>query len=161
MTWVLMPNQRIMFGILHLLGACMVLHQVTFPKERTRGWIGSLVLMGLFLLVWGLPEGYLGFLGWRVFELPKTWYRLGFLFPLGLPSQGFFSADYFPLLPHGLLFFSGAYSGIELKAGRFPKVFYKKRPIKGTGPFIGLGKNSLLVYLVHQPILLGLFYLLQ
>lgn len=160
-TVVVVPSQKILFGILHLMGTCMVLHHFIFPKGIKSGRTWSLVLGGLFLVVWGLPKGYLGFLDWAVFEIPRTWYRLDFLFPIGLPSEGFFSADYFPLLPHGLLFFSGAFSGIELKSGRFPIAFYERRPIKGTAPLIGLGKKSLWVYLVHQPLLLALFYFLQ
>jgi uncharacterized membrane protein len=79
---------------------------------------------------------------------------------LGLAPEGFYSLDYLPLLP----WFGVVLMGIAL--GDFLYHGYKRRialPDLGGAllvrPLAFLGRNSLLIYFVHQPALIALLYL--
>lgn len=125
----------IYFGILHCLGCCMLLWPLF---RKCPGW--SLILMGLGL--WGLGK-YLDTLTVSTF----------WLVPLGLLPRGFASSDYFPLVLNLGIFLIGAGLGRYLYADRrslFPKV----RETNPVVRFLGfLGRHSLLIYLLHQPVL--------
>lgn len=126
----------IRFGVLHLLGICMVLWPL-FKK---------------------LPAWLLGALGAALVLLGK-WFELVtveavWLFPLGLTAPGFTSGDYFPLAPHLGWFFLGAVLGRTLyrkKQSLFPK--------GKSGVLCWCGRHSLLLYLLHQPVIYGLLQL--
>ena len=142
------PSIIIYFGVLHCLGTCMVL----WPTYKSMPWWG-LLLHGLVLAVLGL---YLDKLIMS-YQLVTT---NRYLMPLGLYWRGFASSDYFPLLPHLGFFLIGAALGKTLykrKTSLMPKV-------KGKNPilrfFCFCGKQSLWIYLLHQPILNGICYLI-
>ena len=131
----------IYFGVLHCLGTCMLL----WPTYKNTPWWG-LLFHGLFLVVLGL---YLdGLLHSRQLVIDSPW-----LISLGLPPQGFASSDYFPLLPNFGFFLLGAVIGRTLyrnKASLLPKVNSNTPLLR----FLGFcGRQSLLIYLLHQPIL--------
>ena len=89
------------WGILHLLGVCMLLY-----AAARRRWeaLPEIYACGAALLIFALT-----------FMLPIR-VRVGvpFLFPLGLRTAAFASADYYPLLPWGALFFAAAAAGERL-----------------------------------------------
>lgn len=75
---------------------------------------------------------------------------------LGAPGPGFFSADYFPIVPWLFLFLAGTAIGVPVKNGKFPRRFYELKV-----PFLApAGRHTLLIYVVHQPIIYGLLYLI-
>jgi uncharacterized membrane protein len=83
------------------------------------------------------------------------------LYPIGLITPAFSSGDYFPLLPHFGFFLIGAAAGRIFYAQKktlFPWVNEKSILLR---PLIFLGRHSLWVYLLHQPILNGLCLLLS
>ena len=148
--------EPIYFGILHLLGVCLILAALIkrSPKNFSSPVIPS-VLFILFLLFYNLPEGYFG-IGSLTVMVPESVYELGFLFPLGFPPHDFMAGDYFPIIPWGLVFFCGVTFADVIK-GKLPDFFVKKR-IK---PLSFIGRKALLFYLVHQPLWYGIFCLLQ
>ena len=83
-----------------------------------------------------------------------------YLMPFGLVNREFVSADYFPLLPHLGFFLLGAFMGKTLyrqKQTLLPNVNPDLLPLR----FLRLcGKHSLWIYLLHQPILSGIFWLI-
>lgn len=106
--------------------------------------VPALAILGILLAVVGL---YL-----------KNNVRVDFpwLIPFGVPSYSFASSDYFPLLPNFGYFLVGAALGKRLYPSRqtlFPKVNAENPVIRF---FSFWGKHSLLIYLLHQPILAGL-----
>lgn len=132
----------IYFGVLHCLGVCMML----WPLFRKQSW-PSLLSLGAVLAAMGL---YL-----NEQQGPSLW-----LMPLGLPPANFATADYFPLLPHLGFFLAGAAFGYILygkKQTLLPNVNANAPILR----FLQLcGRHSLWIYLLHQPILSGICWLL-
>lgn len=152
------PGQEIYFGILHMLAISMLAYALFRPVlEKVPTFVGVIVFFLLFAFTYGVSDRYVGFLGiWRI-PLPETLYQTSFLFPLGFPAAGFHSSDYFPLLPWIFLFISGSFLGRYARQNRFPEWSYQPR----CKFFRFIGKHSLVIYLVHQPVLYGLFTVIE
>ena len=134
----------IYFGVLHCLGACMILWWLC---KRLPTWI--LGLLGGAMVAAGL---YLGTI-YPADNLYWIW--------LGVIPRGFMTSDFFPLLPNFGYFLLGAVIGRMLyrkKETLFPRANPKNFLIVGLS---FLGRHSLEVYLLHQPILAGICMLLQ
>ena len=80
--------------------------------------------------------------------LNVTWWK-SVLAYIGFPQAGFSSTDYFPLLPWIFLFATGyfLYSFLQEK-GLINRLFGKWK-VPGIN---FLGKHSLIIYMIHQPI---------
>lgn len=153
-TCILMPENRILFGILTCIGSCVLL---MIPLEKLlcsmRAEVGAIVSFLLFFLLRNCSRGSLGFEKLVICDLPDWLYRNHLTAYLGFPHQGFFSTDYFSLLPWIFLFITGWFLyRITSRKGWNERLF-----AKGQFPLLNLiGRNSLLVYLLHQPVLYGL-----
>ena len=133
----------IYFGVLHCLGACMLL----WPLFKKCPW-WLLAVIGLILTA-------VGFYIDANVRVDHLW-----LMPLGLHVTGFLTSDYFPLLPYLGIFLLGAVLGKTVYAKKetlLPKVNADNPIIRF---FLLCGKHSLWVYLLHQPLLAGIFYLI-
>ena len=133
----------IYFGVLHCLGLCMLL----WPLFKKFPW-WVLLLCGA-VLTW---------LGFYLQQLPAADAYWPMVF--GVPWKGFLSSDYFPLLPNLGYFLLGSALGKTLyrkKESLLPKVNEKNILIRF---FAGCGRQSLWLYLLHQPVLSGIFYLI-
>lgn len=134
----------IYFGVLHCLGVCMIL----WPLFRKMPW-WLLGLLGIVLTALGFYLGSLSRPDW-------PW-----LMPLGLPWKGFATSDYFPLLPNLGFFLLGAAVGRTVyrrQVSLLPGV----RADRGVLRFLGFcGRQSLPIYLLHQPLLSGILYLVM
>lgn len=138
-TYVFSPAVYIRFGILHLLGAGMMLAPfLTGLTPLTLTLTGSLLLLsGRFMT----PAAV----------------NTSMLIPLGLPPSGFASLDYYPLIPWlGFIVYG-------LAAGKL--LYPAQRPLwpnigknSGINLLAWLGRRSLFIYLMHQPILLTVLY---
>ena len=126
------------FGVLHLLGVCMLVYPA-FKKLPP----AALALLGLAIAITGYAI--------RGVVVPQRW-----LFPLGLTYEGFTSSDYFPLFPQLGYFLIGA--AIGKTAYREKKTLlpgsFQKTPVARF--FCWCGRQSLFIYLLHQPIVYGL-----
>ena len=157
-TTFVMPEQQILWGILTCTGSCMLL-MIPFDRLGRKippqwGAVGS---FSLFFLLRNVNEGFLGFERLRFCRLPEWLYRDLLTAWLGFPAPGFRSADYFSLIPWFFLFACGyfLYRLTERKG--------LTRKLMGRGALPGvnwLGRHSLPVYLLHQPILYGICQLL-
>lgn len=155
-TVLITPQSAIYFGILHFLSIAMILFGLIRPLlDKIPLAVGLIVMGALYLLTYGIPQGMLGIPGFLSFSLPAALYSTEFLFPIGFRSMHFFSADYFPLLPHVFLFFFGTFLGRLAAAGKFPRWSYKKRV-----PALSFaGRHALIIYILHQPVIYGVFLL--
>ena len=126
------------FGVLHLLGVCMLVYPA-FKKLPP----AALAVLGLLIAVTGYAI--------RGIIVPQRW-----LFPLGLTYEGFTSSDYFPLFPQLGYFLIGAAIGktaYREKRTLLPGAF-QQTPVARF--FCWCGRQSLFIYLLHQPIVYGL-----
>jgi uncharacterized membrane protein len=141
-TWVLMRDGFVRWGILHLIGLSIIL---AFPLLKLR--YGNLVL-GSLLLLFGVLI--------RNLRVGSTW-----LLWLGLMPAHFTSVDYFPVLPWFGVVLIGVFVGNSL----YPcyQRTFRLRDCSQVAMIRGinfLGRHSLLIYLVHQPVLIAALFLM-
>ncbi len=156
-TLVVTPDAPIVFGILHLLGSSVLLY---IPLRRLLDKIppglGIALSAVLFFLTYSVSDGKLGTEPLTI-ELPRTLYESGYFMIFGFRKLSSAYSDYFPLLPWVFAFFSGCFLGRFAKEEKFPEFMYKARI-----PFFSmLGKSAFLVYIAHQPIAYGIFYIIS
>ena len=128
-TYIFEPSAYVRFGVLHLLALASI---VAFPVARKPEFALGI---GLILLV--IPLSSNSNLVW-----------------LGLRETGFFAVDYFPLKPWlGVFFISLALAS---------RLYPEGKPLTGIQwpeKWLWFGRNTLIIYVVHQPILIGLLIL--
>lgn len=154
-TAVILPKfgideAQIIFGILHLLSVSMLLFALLKkPLSKIPTAVGIGINMVLFFVLYSVPSGSI--LG---FDLPQVLYANSLTAALGFAPHGFYSADYFPLIPFLFMFFVGTFIGRFVLNGDLPEGFYKLR----CRPLAAVGRKTLIIYIAHWPIifLLGL-----
>ncbi|HZK55963.1 MAG TPA: heparan-alpha-glucosaminide N-acetyltransferase [Desulfosporosinus sp.] len=139
-TFVFMRAEYVRFGILHFLGVAMILSPLLI---RLPSWS-----------LWSLAgaSAVLGF--WFKEQMLKT----SLLIPFGLMYEGFASIDYYPLFPYLAVTLLGILAYRYFYAQRTEPLFLfklKSKQIKW------LSRNSLAIYLVHQPLLLLIFFIVN
>lgn len=148
-TFLVMPEQRIIFGVLNCLGCCMLLCALCRKAFcRVHPALGAILSFLLFSLSYGVPFRYIGFFGIKLLPLPDGLYSADLLAPLGFHSATFFSADYFPLIPWVFLYFCGWFLWGWIARAGWERFF-----IKGVPALDFIGRHSLIIYLAHQPLL--------
>ncbi len=136
-TWFFLRSGFVVFGVLHFVGVSIILAFPFLKYKRLNLFFGIfLILLGLLLqnLVFGFP--------WLLW--------------LGFVPKGFFSVDFFPLLPWFGIVLLGLFFGSAL----YPrgKRAFKIADLQGffvARFFCFLGRHSLLIYLLHQPVIVG------
>lgn len=148
------PKTAIWFGILNFMGCAMLL---MIPLRRllerispAAGMAGSFLLFLLFRYV---QRGEVAF---GLVQLPDWLYTTRILTPLGFPYDGFRSSDYFPILPWFFLYVTGYFLGRLLtERGVLDRLARVHHPA-----LTWVGQNSIWVYLVHQPVCMGVCMLI-
>lgn len=144
-TWFTGPHTLVVFGILHCMTLCFLCYLLLRPLLRHIPTVpGLLISLLLFCFTYAVPYRYLGFPFLRI-PLPNEWYASYWLSLLGLLSPDFYSSDYFPIFPNLFLFLAGYFLGCL----RLPDWMQKSH----CRPLAWLGQHSLIIYLLHQPIL--------
>lgn len=154
-TLIFMTEDRVVFGVLTFLGSAMLLTALcrAFLERIPAGW-GLLTSLALFAVCYPVSSGYLGLLDWRI-VLPRALYANYFTAFLGFLPDWFYSTDYFPLLPWLFLFWAGFYLHCLIGHKRMEPLH---RSI--CAPLGWLGRNSLVIYLLHQPLIYGILLLI-
>ena len=136
-------GQTIRFGILQFMGVSMVLwHFLGKYLQKLPRWL--LAAGGAVLYV--LTDWWTG----------QVTVSVPWLYPLGFPTAQFVSADYFPLLPWFFLFLVGTALGSWCLDHRENRLLTASLPGVLTFP----GRHSLIIYLLHQPVLYGVSFLI-
>jgi len=141
-TWFLLRERVVVFGVLHSIGVSIIL---AYPFLKLRFWN---LLLGVVFITLGI---YLTNFTFEFFWL--VW--------LGLRPAHFYTIDYFPILPWFGLVLIGLFLGNLL----YPDYTRRFRlcdlaSLSFVRLFRFLGRHSLLIYLIHQPILIALLLLL-
>ncbi len=130
------------FGVLHLLGLCMILYPL---YKKLPLWAAA--VFGVLIIL-------LGF----VFSPLRSDVPLSFV--IGIIPKGYVAADYFPLVPNMGWFMIGSVLGRTVYQSReslMPRFPYEARPVKF---FSFCGRHSLWIYMLHQPVIYGIVLLL-
>lgn len=138
-TWLFVPEAAAWFGILHLIGLSIII-SLFFVAWKSK----YLLLSGILLIIAG------AYLNSLAFDFP-------WLLWLGLPPFSFTTLDYFPLLPWFGVFLAGMAAGKKYYMEGKRRFSLMERKIR---PITFLGRHSLIIYLLHQPILLAILYIL-
>jgi uncharacterized membrane protein len=125
------------FGILHLIGVSIILAYPLLKYRYANLFLGlSIIAVGVYVRIEG-------------FSSESPW-----LLPFGVVPENLVMPDYRPLLPWFGVVLLGLFAGNALYGnGRRPALFADKAPV-AANPLLPLGRNSLFLYLVHQPILI-------
>ena len=149
-TCTLMPESRVLFGILTLLGSCMLL---MLPLEKllvkVNPYVGVILSFVIFILTRNTNEGYIGFERWNLVPLVDDLYQNLFTAYIGFPANNFYSTDYFALLPWFFLFLTGFFLHHIFKRNDWLKIFETHI----CKPLEWIGQHSLPIYVIHQPII--------
>lgn len=154
-TSLVIPQERIIYGILTFIGL-MMLVMIPLNKilKKLNYKVGILIFVLLFLLTYNINNHYIGFSKWNL-AIPDVLYKFGWLTIFGFPSDNFISSDYFSLIPWMFMYITGYYMYFPMSNIKNSKILKLKLPIINF-----LGKNTLIIYLIHQPIIYMLCYLI-
>lgn len=134
-TWVYPHDGFIVFGILHLIGTATIL---SIPFLALGRW--NVIPAALILMIW-------------IIFFPIS--GPGYLIPIGIYPPGFITLDYEPLIPWFSLVLLGIAAGSISYSGRgiykYNNCLFRLLAIPG--------RYSLIIYLIHQPIIIGSLFL--
>jgi len=141
-SWFAYPPMPIIFGILHFLGISIIIAYPLIEKKHANLIVAGVVItIGFYL---------------KTIRVADDWFLW-----LGLHSTSFQTLDYFPLLP----WFGLVLIGIATSNHLYPA--YERRfnipDMTGFAPvrlLTAMGKKSLAMYLLHQPAIILVLYLL-
>jgi len=140
-TYFVVGRGYVVFGILHLLGVSAIL-AFPFLRSRWASLVGGVVALGVGV--------YLG--GTKMLAPWLLW--------LGVPQFGRYMVDYYPVFPWLGFALLGIFAGLTLYprgVRRFALADLSQRaPVRALA---FLGRHSLFIYLIHQPILFGVLIL--
>jgi len=136
-TLLVAPKEFIFFGILHLIGFSVMLAPFFFRL----GW-WNLVIGGSSIAIGGYVNNHL------VLRTPLlAW--------LGIPHYGMTTLDWFPMLPwFGVVLLGLAIGGFLYLDGKARWRLETMEKNIGGRALAWMGRRSLVIYLVHQPILI-------
>ena len=137
-TVIFMQQGYVLFGVLHFIGLSIIL-VYPFLKFSYLNLIFEvpIISIGLYLFNFSFDFQWLLWLGFR-------------------PNH-FQTVDYFPLLPYFGIILIGIFLGKKLYPNALRAFKLKDSPRQPIMRFVEfLGKKSLLIYLIHQPVIIGL-----
>lgn len=143
-TFFATPDQFIFFGILHNIALASVVG-LFFLKLN---WMSNLACAAIVfsMALWSRTE---------LLDAPIWWWT-------GLSKLTPISNDYVPMFP----FFAATLLGIALAQLALKKGWIQKLEGRETSSAISkslqfIGKHSLIYYLIHQPIMIGILYIIH
>lgn len=149
-TSYFVPSELIVFGVLSCFGALMAICGLLRPLLDKIPWQ---ILLISSVLLWIMIRDFhqKNVIHLFITDIPIPAPAVGsYLYPIGITSEGFRSADYFPIIPYIFMFLTGYALHIPVKEHKLPEKFYRMK----CPPLEFIGRHSLLFYAVHQPVML-------
>ena len=155
-TFIAVPDMPVIFGILTFMAlSSLIMLPLKKHLDRLPGGICATISFILFIVTFEVRNHYLGWYFVKLADLPEALYRNYFTAGLGFPFYGFATSDYYPLLPWIFMFFFGFFLWKCMKKSKG-----LMRILELRIPFLEkIGKISLYIYVLHQPIILGVLLL--
>lgn len=149
-TSYFIPSELIVFGVLSCFGACMTICGLLCPLLDKIPWQALLIASALlWIMLMDFHRSGTIHLFVTDITVPLPAVDL-YLYPIGIKSGEFYSADYFPLIPYIFMFLFGYALHVPVKEHKLPEAFYRM-----NCPLLEfIGRHSLLIYAAHQPIML-------
>lgn len=139
-TYLFIPSQLIVFGILHFFAFSFILILFLRKLSYYNFLISFLILCVSFLVSMKTSFDYLAFL----------WFRSG----------AFYSADYYPLIPYFWVYLLSYTTALFLdNKWYFLKIFWWEKNGVISKVLKYIWEYSLIIYLIHEPIIIVLIYL--
>lgn len=140
-TWLIFPDGFVRFGTLHLLATAMLLTPLW--QKLPTPLLGALV--PIFFILGQIVSRQ---------QVTNPW-----LFPFGLLTPEFSSLDYFPLIPYLGPYIAGIviYRTIYGPRGKTSLL----AEWRWTRPLQLIGRHTLLIYVLHQPVYMALLLLVR
>jgi uncharacterized membrane protein len=140
-SFIVLREGFIIFGVLHCIGLSILFSYPFLKFQYTNLMLGlTFIILGLIL---------------KGFSFDFYW-----LFWLGFTPSTLYTIDYYPILPWLGVILIGIFIGKTLYLNN--KRNYKIINLTNNSYvklFTYLGKRSLIIYFIHQPILLSIIYL--
>ena len=139
-TMVYPGRGYVLFGVLHCIGLSIIAAYVLLPYR----W--SNLVLGILIVIMGTVVAQ--------FTYPFPW-----LAWLGFAPVGFYSIDYFPILPWFGVVLIGVFVGntVYRNLAKVRRNSDRER-VRRLEPMLFLGRHSLIIYLLHQPVLFAILY---
>jgi uncharacterized membrane protein len=133
-TWWYLREGFVIFGILHLIGVSVMLSPLFFRFRKHNIILGLICIAAGFFV--GTVQG-------------PIW-----LLPFGIYPPSFTSVDYTPLFPWFGVVLIGLGAGEFLYTKGIRRFTVPEIPVRIAAPLSFLGRHSLIIYLVHQPVII-------
>ena len=155
-TYFAIPEQAVWFGVLNLIGCSMMITAALRRfLDKINPYLGAVISILCFAVFYGVPMRYIGFFGIKLFSLPDFFYQFKYVAFIGFPDSGFRSSDYFPIITWIFVYIFGYFLWRIIK-------LYKKEDFFRRRVYVldFMGRHSLIIYMLHQPVLMGICWLI-
>ena len=159
-TLTVMPENRVVFGVLTFLGSASLimipidkLNNIVENKCNKKTFNISMFILTFLLFVsfYNVNNKVLYFPLERA--LPNYLYKGYLATYIGFPDNAFFSTDYFALLPWIFIYMTGYYLNKVYKLSNHYEKINSFLSVNRFECISFFGRHSLLIYMVHQPVL--------
>lgn len=137
-THIYSPEMGIKFGILHFLGTSMLLYSPLRKLNKYGFFVLGTIIFAANFFIHNIQVSF------------------DIFFPLGIISNNFVSSDYYPLIPYLGIFLYGTGVGKTLYVNKRSIINYDLK----ENIINWLGRKSLIIYLLHQPVIIIVIELL-
>ena len=147
-TWIFIPNGFVRFGILHLIGIGTIL-AIPFAAFKLKPYVP--IITGVLVIALGCVISVLNITGPDIFM------------PIGIYSHEIYMIDFEPIVPwFGIMLIGLGIGQIIYKNGKRCRLFEKFGTMpKILTPLCFIGRHTLIIYLVHVPIILLILLILK